>query len=250
MYRTRYGASAKPEVPEEHAWHPELGETRVAQLTRESIIEVALQIADSAPDLEALTLRRLAGELGVGTMTLYSYFRSKDEILDAMADEVLGRLKLDLPDDEAPADAIRAVAHAFLSMMREHPLVVHLLAGRVTDSPTALRGAMEIPLQRLVNAGLPGPLAVRTYSFLITYTLGFVTYVLPRPWATSDDPEAAEWRRRRSHYYAGLPIDEFPVMVGLACELANLPADSQYEAAVEAFIDSTLRELDAARVVA
>lgn len=221
---------------------------RVTQLTRESIIEVALQIAESAPDFEALTLRRLAGELGVGTMTLYSYFRSKDEILDATADEVLGRLKLDLPEDEDPADAIRAVAHAFLSMMREHHLVVHLLAARVTDSQAALHGGMEIPLQRLVNAGLPAEIAVRTYSFLITYTLGFVAYVLPRPWATSDDPEAAEWRRRRSHYYAGLPIDEFPVMVGCARELVDLPADSQYEAAVEAYIDSTVRALEAARV--
>ena len=225
---------------------PRTKRARVAELSRESIVDVALQIADSAPDLEALTLRRLAGELGVGTMTLYSHFRNKDEILDAMADEVLGRLKLDLPDDEAPADAVRAVAHAFLAMMREHPLVVRLLAGRVTDSPTALHGAMEIPLQRLSNAGLPGPLAVRTYSFLITYTLGFITYVLPRPWATSQDPEAAESRRRRSHYYAGLPLDEFPVMVRLARELVDLPADSQYEAAVEAFIDSTLSELDAA----
>jgi AcrR family transcriptional regulator len=213
------------------------------QLTREAIIEVALHISETESDLDALTVRRLAGELGVGAMTLYSYFRNKDEIFDALADEVLGRLALDLPEDESPADAIRAVADAFLSMMRDRPCATRLLAGRVTDSQTALRGGMERVLQRLVNSGLPGPLAVRCYGFLITYALGFATYVLPRPWGGSDVPEAAEWRRRRTHVYAALPTDEFPVMVSLAGELAELPADWQYEAGVEAFIDSTLREL-------
>jgi len=77
---------------------------------------------------------------------------------------------------------------------------------------------MEAVLQRLVDSGISGPLAVRCYSFLITYTIGFVTYTLPRPWGGSDNPDAAEWRRRRSHFYAGLPIDDFPVMVSLAQE--------------------------------
>jgi AcrR family transcriptional regulator len=179
-------------------------------------------------------------------MTLYSYFRSKDEILDAMADRVLGGMKLEPGEGDGPGDAIRAVAAAFRAMMREHPVVVRLLAGRVTNSQVALRGAMEAVLQRLIDAGIPGPVAVRCYSFLITYTLGFVTYTLPRPWAGSDDPNAAEQRRQRSHFYAGLPIDDFPVMVSLAQELVELPADWQYEAGIEAFINNTLRELDTA----
>jgi AcrR family transcriptional regulator len=224
-------------------------ESRSSPLSRERIIEVALRISDNEPDLERLTVRRLANELGVGTMTLYGYFRSKDEILDAMADEVLGGLELGpRADDEGPAEAIRIVATAFLEMMRTHPVVVRLLAGRVTDSTVALRGAMEAVLERLIDSGLPGPLAVRCYSFLITYTIGFVTYILPRPWAGSDEPEALEWRRRRSHFYAGLPIEEFPVMVKLAQELVELPADWQYEAGVHAFIDSTLRQLEEASV--
>ena len=218
------------------------------QLTRERIVEVALRISDDEADLSGLTVRRLAEELGVGTMTLYSYFRSKDEILDAMADHVLGGMKLEPGDGEGPGDAIRAVAAAFRTLMREHPVVVRLLAGRVTNSQAALRGAMEAVLQRLINAGIPGPLAVRCYSFLITYTLGFVTYTLRRPWGRSDDPDAPEQRRRRSHFFAGLPIDDFPVMVSLAQELVELPADWQYEAGIEAFIDSTLRELDTSAI--
>jgi AcrR family transcriptional regulator len=74
---------------------------------------------------------------------IFHYFRSKDEILDAMADQVLGGMTLEPGEGDSPADAIRAVAAAFRTMMREHPVVVRLLAGRVTDSQVALRGAME-----------------------------------------------------------------------------------------------------------
>lgn len=150
-------------------------------LSPERIIEAALRISDADGDLDRLTVRRLATELGVGTMTLYSYFRSKDEILDGMADHVLGRMRLPAEPDDGPAEALRTAGHAFLAMMREHPSVMRLFATRITDSPTALRGAMEAVLRRLVDAGIPGPVAVRCYGFLITYAIGFASYQTPRP---------------------------------------------------------------------
>lgn len=216
---------------------------RDTALTADVIVDAALRIADAEADLDRLTVRRLADELGVGTMTLYGYFRGKDEILDGMADRVLGGMRLPATPDQGPAEALRTVAHAFLAMMREHPSVVRLLAGRVTDSRTALRGAMEAVLQRLVDAGLPGPVAVRCYGFLITYAIGFASYQVPRPWGRRDSKDGAERRRQRRHFYAGLPIDEFPRIVTLADEVVELPGDEQFAAGVEAFIDATVRGL-------
>ena len=212
-------------------------------LTPERIIEAALRISDAEGDLDRLTVRRLATELGVGTMTLYSYFRSKEEILDGMADHVLGRMRLPAEPDAGPAEALRTVGYAFLAMMREHPSIVRLFSTRITDSPTALRGAMEAVLRRLVSAGIPGPLAVRCYGFLITYAIGFASYQAPRPWGRLADEEGAEQRRQRSHFYAGLPIEEFPLVVGLADEVTELPSDAQFAAGLEAYVDSTLRVL-------
>jgi AcrR family transcriptional regulator len=217
---------------------------RAAALTPDQIIEAALRISDAEADLDQLTVRRLATELNVGAMTLYGYFRSRDEILDGMADYALGRMRLPAEPDQGPADALRTVAYAFLAMMREHPTVARLLATRVTDSRTALRGAMEAVLQRLVDAGIPGRLAVHCYGFLITYAIGFVGYQAPRPWGRLATPEAIEERRQRIHFYAGLPLDEFPQMVRLADAVADLPADSQFTAGLEAFIQSTIRELE------
>lgn len=217
---------------------------RTVALTRERIIEVALRISDAEPDLDRLTVRRLAAELNIGTMTLYGYFRSRDEILDGMADHALGRMRLPAEPDTSPAEALRTVGYAFLAMMRDHPAVARLLATRVTDSLVALRGAMEAVLQRLVDAGIPGRLAVRCYGFLITYAIGFVGYQTPRPWGRLADAESIERRRQRIHFYAGLPAEEFPQLVRLADAIVDLPADSQFTAGIEAFIASILRELD------
>ncbi|WP_030417722.1 TetR/AcrR family transcriptional regulator [Streptomyces sp. SCSIO 75703] len=213
-------------------------------LSPERIIEAALRISDTEGDLDRLTVRRLATELGVGTMTLYSYFRSKEEILDGMADHVLGRMRLPAEPDAGPAEALRTAGYAFLAMMREHPSVVRLFSTRITDSPTALRGAMEAVLRRLVDAGIPGPVAIRCYGFLITYAIGFASYQAPRPWGRATAEDGAEQRRQRRHFYAALPIEEFPLVVDLAAEVTELPSDEQFAAGLEAYIDSTLRALD------
>ncbi|OLT18697.1 transcriptional regulator [Pseudonocardia sp. CNS-139] len=214
-----------------------------APLTPERIIDAALRISDAESDLDRLTVRRLASELGVGTMTLYSYFRSKDEILDGMADHVLGGMQLPAEPATSPEQALRSVAFAFLTMMREHPSVVRLLATRITDSRAALHGAMESVLQYLVEAGIRGPAAVRCYGFLITYAIGFASYQTPRPWGRPDGPGSADVRRQRMHFYAGLPLEDFPQMVELAEHLVDLPGDDQYAAGLEAFVESVVRSL-------
>lgn len=213
-------------------------------LTSERIIEAALRISDTESDLDQLTVRRLATELGVGTMTLYSYFRSKDDILDGMADHVLGRMRLPAEPDAEPAEALRTVGHAFLTMMREHPSVVRLFSTRVTDSPTALGGAMEAVLRRLVDAGIPGAAAVRCYGFLITYAIGFASYQTPRPWGRLPGEERTEQHRQRRHFYAGLPIDDFPLVVELADHVADLASDTEFAAGLEAYIESTVQTLE------
>ncbi|MFW3171610.1 TetR/AcrR family transcriptional regulator [Geodermatophilus sp. CPCC 206100] len=222
-------------------------DARASALSPEVILEAALRISDAENDLSGLTVRRLAAELGVGTMTLYSYFRGKEELLDSMADHVLGRLELPEPEpEEDPATALRVVSRVFLDLMRSHPSVVRLFATRVTTSPVARRGAMEAVLERLVSAGIPGPLAVRCYGFLITYAIGFASYQAPRPWGRPGG-EGEELRRQQRHFYAAMPADDFPRLVELSDRLVELPSDEQYAFGVEAFIGSVLRDLSAAR---
>jgi AcrR family transcriptional regulator len=192
-------------------------------LTRERIVETAVRIGDTE-SLDTLTVRRLAGELGVGAMTLYSYFRGKEEILDAMADHVLGGMEVPPAGTDDPVEILIGCGRAFRAMMLAHPCVVRLLSTRVTDSIDALDGAMEDVLARLESAGLTGAQVTRAYGALITYALGFSGYQTPRTWG--DDAEA---RRQRRHFYAGLPADRFPSTVRLSAELPTLASSEQFE---------------------
>lgn len=210
--------------------------TARTKLTPERIIAVALRVSDSPDGLEAVTLRSLAAELGVGAMTLYGYFRNKDEILDAMADQLLGGLVMPEVVGETPADAIRASASALLELVTEHPSVAALLATRVTRTQTSLRGAMESVLQRLTASGIPGPLVVRVYGFLIQHAMGYASYRAPRPWGHDESPEVLELRRQQSHFYASLPSREFPTMVDLAEQLVVLPSRESFDFAVDALV--------------
>ncbi len=89
---------------------------------RQQIVDAAVELAD-AEGLEAVSMRRLAEKLGVGTMTPYSYVADKDELLDLMLDEV-GREMLvpePLPDDWR--QALRAIAFATRATVEAHPWI-------------------------------------------------------------------------------------------------------------------------------
>src|SRR6187200_555611 len=89
--------------------HPEPGMRRAGH-TREQIAQAALRIADTE-GFEAVSMRRIAGELRAGTMTLYHYVRDKGELLSLMDDAVMGEVLV--PDDELSADwreALTAIA--------------------------------------------------------------------------------------------------------------------------------------------
>jgi AcrR family transcriptional regulator len=99
---------------------PEPG-VRKPRFTRETIAAAAVHIADTE-GFDALSMRRLAAELDAGTMTLYHYVRTKDELLSLVADAVMGELVV--PDDEMPEhwrDALIVIAHRSRAALLRHP---------------------------------------------------------------------------------------------------------------------------------
>jgi len=221
---------------------PKAGRAR-ARLTEDRIVQAALELCETAEGLNALTVRSLANHLGAATMTLYGYFRSKEEILDAVADHVMGGFVMEPVEGESPEEAVRAVADGLLGLMKRYPSICDLLGSRTTKTKTSMRGAMESVLSRLTEAGIPGPAAVRCYGFLMHHTMGFVAYQRPRPWGGDDTPAVRELRRQQQHFYAALPVDELPVVVGLAEELVVLPGQELYDYAVDLLVRQVLDDV-------
>lgn len=67
--------------------------TKRSQLSREKIASAALAIAD-AEGFEAVSMRRLAQELNVGTMSLYYYVKTKDDLIAVMDDALMAEALL------------------------------------------------------------------------------------------------------------------------------------------------------------
>jgi AcrR family transcriptional regulator len=92
--------------------------------TREQIAQTAIAIAD-AEGFEAVSMRRIAAELGAGTMTLYHYVGGKDELVALISDAIMAEIIV--PDDELPdgwREGLAEIARRTLAIFRRHPWIV------------------------------------------------------------------------------------------------------------------------------
>lgn len=128
---------------------------RRPRFTRDEIAETAVRIAD-AEGIDALSMRRLAAELGAGTMTLYHYVRTKDELLTLVTDAVMAEVVL--PADQLPDDwraAVTAIAHSSRAALERHPWVFDI----VDDPAIGPNGVRHFDQSLQAVESLPGTLA-------------------------------------------------------------------------------------------
>jgi AcrR family transcriptional regulator len=179
------------------------------------VVEAALRVVD-AEGVDALTMRRLADELEVGVMTLYGYVRSKEELLDALVERVLGDIEVAPVDGGDWKQHAAAQCHAFRRSLLEHPGVAHIFLLQAVSSPSAFR-ASERLLTVLRDAGFDDRRAVAAYTALLTYTLGSSLWEIPR--SSTRDRTAAEAQRLAR--LRALPPGEFPSTTKLAAHLVS-----------------------------
>jgi AcrR family transcriptional regulator len=195
---------------------------------REELARRALAIMD-AHGTEALTMRRLAEELGMGTMALYRYFPSKNNLMDAAIDVAAPEVALPelvaAPWKDQLADLARALFHAGL----RHPSVSRERFDRPLQSPGAMR-ITDRAIALLLEAGLSKRDAVAAFKALLVLTLGAAAFA-----ASESRPEV---RQKAGERHASTPAEELPAMSAVAGELtAALGGDQAFEVGLEALLD-------------
>ena len=106
-------------------------------LSRAAIVDAAVAVLDEGGPAR-LTMRSLADRLGVRPMALYTYFGSKDELLDAARDHILGGLAAHREAETAGAEPgepgwvqpLRSVGLELYRLLVAHPALIHLFATR------------------------------------------------------------------------------------------------------------------------
>jgi AcrR family transcriptional regulator len=192
---------------------PEPGARRPRH-TREQIAATALAIADSE-GIEAVSMRRVAADLGAGTMTLYHYVASKNELVALMEDAVMGELLV--PEGELPGDwreALTAIARRTRATFIRHPWAVSGMRG-TGMSPHALRH-FEQSLAAVAGTGLDAAARLDVVATVDDYVSGFVLKSDLEPGVEAIPPEVAP--AVAEYFEAQLRTGEYPHVEALLGE--------------------------------
>jgi AcrR family transcriptional regulator len=190
---------------------PEPGERRPGY-TREQIAETAIAIAD-AEGFEAVSMRRIASELGAGTMTLYYYVRTKDELIALMDDAIMGELII--PDDELPEgwrEGLAEVARRTHAIFIRHPWSLESLRN-AEGGPNGLRH-VEQSLAVAARTGLPTDQLFELTSLIDDYVFGHVIRMAEVRRSMGDAEEAMHRIDGLIGYFEALmETGEYPTVV-------------------------------------
>lgn len=196
-------------------------------LGREEIARAALALVDEE-GLSALSMRRLADRLGVGTMTLYGYFRSKQELVDAAVGVAVEDFEFDMPEG-GMRERIRAHQQAVRRVLERHPALPELRGRQPIVQPAAFR-MTETALQILLDAGFPPEEAARAFRVLFVYMFGSMRF-------GGIEPSPEQQRVVRSALQL-LPEDEFPAVTASAPAIAaSVGGREQFDYGLELVID-------------
>ncbi|MET7327892.1 TetR/AcrR family transcriptional regulator C-terminal domain-containing protein [Nonomuraea sp. NPDC005650] len=209
-------------------------------LEKSIIVATALRLLDEV-GLDGLTLRRLAGELGVQAPALYWHFKNKQELLDAMAAAMMSGHQ-SRPALEEPGkwrEWLAGYAHADRAILNSCRDGAKLVAG--TRPSTELFAAVERAMAGLESAGFGAGDAARGLFTVSGYVAGFVL------------EEQAD--RTRSDEERGMPdLEEFRrtyprLMAGLT-EVGDPQGDASFEGGLQLILDGMELRLKAQATLA
>ncbi|MFI9613973.1 TetR/AcrR family transcriptional regulator C-terminal domain-containing protein [Streptomyces sp. NPDC052023] len=228
------GRAAEPEV----IWaRPErTGRGPRPAYSRADIAAAAVRIAD-AEGLDAVSMRRVAAELGCGTMSLYNYVPRKEDLYELMVDAVSGEHELWEPAGDWRADMLR-VARQTRSLMHRHTWLPRLMTPVHGFSPNALRY-----LEHCLACLEPLRAAYGTKFELIAMLNGVVTTYVANEFATAERSRSLPWSPEqenavRSAYLGGrIATGDYP---RLAAALAEDPGPIDLEAVFERALQRVL----------
>jgi AcrR family transcriptional regulator len=176
-----------------------------AGLSTQRVVAEAVRLADRE-GVDGLSMRRLAGVLGAGAMSLYHYVASKEELLDGMIDVVFEEIELP-PEATDWQSAMRREAVSTRQVLARHPWAIGLMESRTSPGPANLRHR-EAVTACLRGAGFSVSMATHANWLLNSYVYGFALQEASLQFDTAD--EFADMTE--DVFLPQLPPEEFPFL--------------------------------------
>lgn len=191
-------------------------------LSKQRVVTEAIRLADRE-GVARLSMRRLAGALGAGAMSLYYYVANKEELLDAMIDVVFEEIELP-PGQTDWQTAMRRRAVSARQVLLRHPWALGLMDSRTSPGPANLRHH-EAVTACLRQAGFSIVMATHANWLIDSYVYGFALQEASLPFASPD--ELADLTE--GVYLPQLPAEQFPYLNESAAALVAAGYDPAAE---------------------
>ncbi|MFD6491289.1 TetR/AcrR family transcriptional regulator [Streptomyces sp. NPDC060188] len=206
-------------------------------------VAAALTVAD-AEGLAAVSMRRVAGDLGSGTASLYRYITNRDELVDLMVDAAQGEDPLPEPTGDWRAD-LGAVARGLRTTLLRHPWLAGELTGRPALGPNSLRRS-ESALRAGVALTPDITLASRALGTVRAYVLGSVAAQLAlRRAEQRTGLSEEEWQRSVGPYITEvLAAGEHPMLARRVIEAEELDPDVEFTFGLDCVLDGLAARLE------
>ena len=195
---------------------------REALLNRQRIVQTATALIDGE-GLAGFSTRRLAAELGVRGPSLYNHFRTKDEILDAVADAITAKVDTSFFGTHDWPEALLLWGKSYRAALAAHPNIVPYLAQGPGRRPAALALADAV-YGGLVRAGWPPAQATRVGAAMRYYVAGSALGSFARGFVEDPRLYAAHYPHlSQAHKLAGRhqSVDEGAFVLGLEALIAG-----------------------------
>ncbi|HEY3908232.1 MAG TPA: TetR family transcriptional regulator [Streptosporangiaceae bacterium] len=195
------------------------------RLSRSAVVDRALHLADTE-GVDALTIRRLAQELGVTPMALYWHFRNKEELIGGLSDQIWSEIRCDIDPAAHWTDQLRYLLQSLLDVLREHSSASALLIG-VEKLGASRWNVTEVALEVLRTAGFD---PVQASEIAGTALWTGLSLVMSEPGydPSLSEIERAEIQRRKHIELASLPPERYPRLVEAAEPLTKCHKDAEF----------------------
>jgi len=231
LYRNAYG---QDNIAMKSAVNPSWQRRSRGSLTRTEVVDAALALADEQ-GIEALSMPALARRLKCGVMSIYGHVDSKEDLLEAVAERAFAELPLPQPLPDDPARILKAWGRALREVLVKHAFLPVILLTQPVVGPGIFHG-VEYLLTALDRAEYPAKEGVHAVYAVLTYTVGFLAWEIPRTRKQSPEAYAGKWRQ----VFAMLSPRDFPFAGALLAELSTVAGEDQFQLGLDALVSGLM----------
>ncbi|MGH3712747.1 MAG: TetR/AcrR family transcriptional regulator [Micromonosporaceae bacterium] len=198
-------------------------------LSQDGIVEAALRLLDTE-GLDAISMRRVAQELGTGVASLYVHVAHKEQLLQLLLDRIYGEVSVPAPDPARWQEQLKEFARELRGVLRRHRDIAKITFGPMPVGPKFVV-VMEDFLALLDAGGVPPKVAAATGDILSLYAQAFALEE-----SASYSEGAKQDGQQIRDYLTSLPPQRFPHLLGLVSMMSDDNADERFELGLDLLV--------------